>query len=310
MEDTRDPEAGEAGRLLRLCARAGCFSLGAVYILIGTWAQLALLRLARPAADEERILQRLREYPGGTVLILCICAGLLGYIAWRLYEAVRDPYRQDGGRAGWLDRTTTALGALAYGFIVISALKVLAGHGGHGEESQRDLARQAMAWPGGRWLMGMLGLAIVAVGIYQLAYVAGGGHRLRIRMDRLRLPARLLAELLACAGFASRAVILWVLGGCVAKAAWTSDPGAVRDTDSAFDFLGSVHHQVFAAVAVGTIAYGTFLWLNGASFRFGQDPAARARPDALRPKTGIAAARKAPGRQRKRGPRARPQGAT
>jgi hypothetical protein len=137
-----------------------------------------------------------------------------------------------------MDRATTALGALAYGFIVISALKVLAGHGGHGEESQRDLARQAMDWPGGRWLMGAFGIAIVALGFYQFVYVAMGGHRLRIRMDRLPRPARLLAGLLAWAGF---------------------------------DFLGSVHHQVFAAVAIGTIAYGIFLWINGACFRFGRE---------------------------------------
>jgi hypothetical protein len=271
MADAHEPSARKAGPLLRLCARAGCFSLGAVYILIGLWAQLALLRLARPAADEERILQRLREFPGGIYLILAIGAGLLGYIAWRLYEAVRDPYRQADGRTGWMDRATTALGALAYGFIVISALKVLAGHGGHGEESQRDLARQAMDWPGGRWLMGGFGIAIVALGFYQFVYVAMGGHRLRIRMDRLPRPARLLAGLLAWAGFAARAVILWVLGGCVVKAAWNRDPAAVRDTDSAFDFLGSVHHQVFAAVAIGTIAYGIFLWINGACFRFGRE---------------------------------------
>jgi hypothetical protein len=272
MADARDPAADKAGPWLRLCARAGCFSLGAVYILIGLWAQLALLRLARPAADEERILQRLREYPGGTCLIIAICIGIFGYMAWRLYEAIRDPYRQDGGRAGWMDRLTTAFGAAAYGFIAVSALKVLAGHGGHGEESQRDLARRVLEWTGGRWLMGAVGMAIVTVGFYQIVYVALRGHRLRLRMDRLPRPVRFLADALAWAGFAARAVILWVLGGCIAKAAWKVDPGAVRDTDSAFDFLGSVHHQVFAAVALGTIAYGIFLWMNGVWFRFGREP--------------------------------------
>jgi hypothetical protein len=272
MTDARDPAAEKAGPFLRLCARSGCFSLGSVYILIGLWAQLALLRLARPAADEERILQRLREFPGGAYLIIALCVGIFGYMAWRLYEAVRDPYRQDGGRAGWMDRLTTGLGAFAYGFIAVSALKVLAGHGGHGEESQRDLARRVLEWPGGRWLMGAFGIIIVAVGFYQIIYVALRGHRLRFRMDRLPRPIRLLSDALAWAGFAARAAILWVLGGCIAKAAWRSDPGAVRDTDSAFDFLGSVHHQVFAAVAIGTIAYGIFLWMNGVWFRFGREP--------------------------------------
>lgn len=272
MAPARDPAAGKAGPWLRLCARAGCFSIGAVYILIGTWAQLALLRLARPAADEERILQRLREFPGGTVLILAICAGVFGYMAWRLYEAFRDPYGLDGGRAGLLDRATTAIGAFAYGLIAVSALKVLAGKGGHGEESQRDWVGRIFAWPGGPWLVGAFGLAVVLVGCYQFAYAAGGGHRLRLRRDALPGPVRVCADLLAWAGFAARGVILWVLGGCLAKAAWSYDASKVRDTDSAFDFLGSLDHRVFAAVAFGTIAYGLFLWINGAWFRFGREP--------------------------------------
>jgi hypothetical protein len=62
-----------------------------------------------------------------------------------------------------------------------------------------------------------------------------------------------------------------VLGACLAKAAWASDPSKVRDTDSAFDFLGSLNHKAFAAVAIGTIAYGAFLWINAAFYRFGRD---------------------------------------
>jgi hypothetical protein len=271
MADTRDPAATRAGPLLRICARAGCLSIGAVYALIGLWAQLALLRLARPAADEERILQRLREYPGGFFLILLICLGAFGYVTWRLYEAFRDPYGQDGGRFGPLDRVTTALGAFAYGFISVSALKVLAGHGGHGEASQRDAVARLLGWPGGPWLAGSLGIAVMLVGCYQFAYVAGRNHRIRIRMDRLAPPVRMIVDVLAWAGFAARGVILWVLGGCLTKAAWDFDPSKVRDTDSAFDFLGSLNHQAFAAVALGTIAYGVFLWINGVFYRFGRD---------------------------------------
>jgi len=271
MADDRDPAADRAGPFLRFCARAGCVSIGAVYALIGIWAQLALLRLARPAADEERILQRLREFPAGTAMVVAICLGVFGYMAWRLYEAARDPYGLDTGPAGLFDRATTVLGAFTYGFIAVSALKVLAGHGGHGEQGQRDLVARVFQWPGGRWLVGAIGVAIVLVGCYQFIYAAGGNHRIRIRMDRLAPLVRHLVDALAWAGFAARGVILWVLGGCLARAAWASDPSKVRDTDSAFDFLGSLNHKAFAAVAIGTIAYGAYLWINAACYRFGRD---------------------------------------
>jgi len=271
MAEKRDDAAVRAGPVLRICARAGCVSIGAIYAMIGLWAQLALLRLARPAADEERILQRLREFPGGAALVIAICLGVFGYMAWRLYEAARDPYGLDTGPAGLLDRAATALGALAYGAIAVSALKVLAGQGGHGEQSQRDMVARVFQWPGGPWLVGAFGIVIVLVGFYQFVYVAGRNHRIRVRMDRLWPPARLGVDVLAWAGFAARGVILWVLGGCLAKAAWDFDPSKVRDTDSAFDFLGSLNHKAFAAVAIGTVAYGAFLWINAAFYRFGRD---------------------------------------
>ncbi|MBW8886483.1 MAG: DUF1206 domain-containing protein [Fibrobacteres bacterium] len=273
MANARDPAADRAGPVLRFCARAGCVSIGAVYALIGTWAQLALLRLARPAADEERILQRLREFPAGTALVIAICLGVFGYMAWRLYEAARDPYGLDAGPAGLIDRSTTVVGAFTYGLIAVSALKVLAGRGGHGEQSQRDLVARVFQWHDGRWLVGAFGVVIVLVGFYQFVYIAAGNHRIRIRMDRLAAPVRPCVDALAWAGFAARGVILWVLGGCLAKAAWASDPSKVRDTDSAFDFLGSLNHKAFAAVAIGTIAYGAFLWINAAFYRFGRDSA-------------------------------------
>jgi hypothetical protein len=281
MADAHAPASDRPGPFLRLCARAGCVSVGAVYALIGIWAQLALLRLARPAADEERILQRLRDFPGGAAPVVAICLGVFGYMIWRLYEAARDPYGLDGGRFGLLDRASTVVGAFAYGFIAVSALKVLAGRGGNGEASQRDLAGRVLDWPGGAWLMGAFGIVIVMVGCYQFAYVASRGHRTRLRADRLPRAARFVLDLLAWAGFAARGVILWVLGGCLAKAAWTYDPSRVRDTDSAFDFLGGMSHQVFAAVAFGTVAYGVFLWANAALFRFGKPPAedSRASPE-------------------------------
>jgi hypothetical protein len=272
MADPEDPAADRAGPILRICARAGCFSVGAVYVLIGLWAHLALLRLARPAADEERILQRMREFPGGEAAILAICLGVFGYMAWRIHEAVRDPYGLDGGRWGLADRATTLIGALVYGCIAVSAIKVLLGHGGRGEENERELAARVLHWPGGSWLVAAFGLAVVLVGVYQFVYVATRGHQCRVRMDELPRLWRGCVNALAWAGFAARGIILWVLGGCLAKAAWTYDPSKVRDTDKAFDFLGSVHHQVFAAVALGTIAYGIFLGINGILFRFGKAP--------------------------------------
>ncbi|MDQ3001035.1 MAG: DUF1206 domain-containing protein, partial [Fibrobacterota bacterium] len=118
--------------IVRFLTRFGCFSIGTVYVLIGVWALLALLRLADPAADEERILQRLAEFPLGEVFIAALSFGTVGYILWLLYEAILDPYGLGRRLKGLAERIGTGLSALAYGIIVSASLRVLLGQGGHG----------------------------------------------------------------------------------------------------------------------------------------------------------------------------------
>jgi hypothetical protein len=256
----------------KVLARVGLVSIGTVYVLIGVWALLALLRVARPAADEERILQRLVEMPLGRPAIAAIAAGALSYILWLLFEAVFDPY--DFGRTakGVTERIGIGLSTLAYGVIVSAALKVLGGSGGQGEAQQQRLVDRVLELPVGRWLVGAVGLLVALAGLYQLKYVYDGDHRRHLELDGRGRFARRLFDVLAWAGYGARCVILAVLGGFLLKAAWSFDPNAVGDTDSAFDFLGlgggPVGNALFSVVAVGTISYGLFMYANAVYFRF------------------------------------------
>jgi uncharacterized protein DUF1206 len=261
--------------LLHFLARFGSFCVGTVYVLIGIWALLALLRWAEPAADEARILNRFMSFPMGNVLIAGLAAGIFGYAVWAVYEAVRDPYDFGSRWVGVLERAGLAMGALVYGSLAFTALMALRGHGGHGEESQRLLAARILEWPAGQWLIGAMGLALVASGLFQIKYVSEGGHRRRLRMDSAPPFLRTAAHVLAWSGFIARCVILLVLGGFLLKSAWSSDPGAIGDTDTAFDFLGlgggTLGDSVFTLIALGTIGYGVFLYINSVFFRFQED---------------------------------------
>lgn len=261
--------------LLHFLARFGSFCIGTVYILIGIWALLALIRWAKPAADEGRILNRFMDFPMGNVFIAGLAAGIFGYAVWAVYEAVRDPYDFGSRWIGMVERVGVALGALVYGSLAYTAGMALLGHGGHGEQRQRILAARVLEWPAGEWLIGGVGLALVAAGLFQIKYVAGGGHRQRLRMDSAPAFLRTAAHVLAWGGFIARCVILLVLGGFLLKAAWTSDPGAVGDTDSAFDFLGlggsTLGDSVFTLIALGTIGYGIFLYIHSVYFHFAKD---------------------------------------
>jgi hypothetical protein len=256
-------------------ARFGCFAIGTVYVLIGVWAMLALGRLAQPAADEERILQRIWALPFGGVLSGAVALGSAGYVIWLLFQAVFDPYRFGKTWKGIVERIGIALSALAYGAIAAKAVRVLLGDGGHGEHQEQDMVATILRWPAGQWLVGAAGAVVVIVGLYQLVYVYEADHKRQLRLRGRSKLARFSIDALAWAGYGARCAILVVLGGFLLRAAYSFNAGAVGDTDSAFDFLGlgggRLGDALFSVVAVGTIAYGLFMYANGVYFEFGDD---------------------------------------
>jgi hypothetical protein len=70
----------------------GCYSIAAVYILVGVMAILSFLGILVAKADEERIVGVLLELPLGWLIIVLIVAGMAGYVIWRIFESVTDPY--------------------------------------------------------------------------------------------------------------------------------------------------------------------------------------------------------------------------
>jgi hypothetical protein len=256
---------------VHVLARFGYFSIGTIYVLIGVWAMLALWRVANPAADEQRILQRLTDLPLGFAVIAVLALGMLGYMLWLIFEAVFDPYKFGNRLKGLSNRIAIACSALAYGKIASAGAIVLLGRGGHGEQQRQRVARHVLDWPGGPWLLGAAGLAVAIVGLFQIKYVHDGEHRRRIALPRRGRFARVAVDVLGWAGYGARCAILLVLGWFLLRAASTVNARNVGDTDSAFDFLGlgggTLGDTVFSVVALGTICYGLFLYVNGVWFK-------------------------------------------
>ncbi len=261
-------------RAAHAVARIGCASIGTVYVLIGAWALLALLRVADPAADEQRIFHRLLQVPFGSVFIAAIAAGTSGYILWLIFEAVFDPYKFGNTLKGAAERIGIALSSFAYGAIVAAAVRVLLGDGASNERRQQHLVATVLHWPGGRWLVAAAGLGAALVGLYQLKYVYDGDHERRLDMEHHSRPARLVVNVLGWAGYGGRCAILFVFAEFLLRAAYSYNPRAVGDMDAAFNTLslsgGPFGFTLFSAVALGTVAYGAVMYINAVYFDFGE----------------------------------------
>ncbi len=253
-------------------AQYGCYSVGSVYVLVGLMALLSFFGEANDDADEEKIFDVLLEIPFGEVLISIAILGLLGYVAWRVYEALADPYDFGNSLKGKAQRAGIGLSALGYVLIAVGATQILIkGGGGDSEGDQQLLVSQVLGLPGGQIVVGLGGLVLGVTALVQFKYIYGGDYNKRMKYEQMPPWIVKATHITAWVGYIARSILLGVLGFFLVKAALQSDPDEVGDTDSAFDFLGSfgiIGNLLFLAVAVGTMCYGIFMFLNGYYYSF------------------------------------------
>jgi hypothetical protein len=233
-------------------------------------ALLALAGILTGAADEERMIEVLQDLPGGSAMVWVVIAGIAGYVLWRAIEVITDPYEFGSDWQGIGVRTGIGLSALGYAVIGWGAAMVLLGDSQPGDQQQEELVGAVFGWPGGRWLVGLAGLGVIGVGVSQFVLLARQSYCIEINVEDRSPGVRKLIHGLAWAGYSARGVILGVLGWLLLHAALRRDPTQAGDTDTAFDFLGggTVGDSLFLVVALGTIAYGLFMYANATWYQF------------------------------------------
>jgi Domain of Unknown Function (DUF1206) len=242
----------------RALARAGLAARGVLYILIGWVAILVALGQSSQQANQQGALQLLAGQPYGLVSLWLLGIGFAGYALWRLSEAAFGVTGQGNGAGPRLK----SLGrAVIYGFFAYLTFKIISGAGGGNSTSkQQDLTATIMHHPGGRWLVGIVGLVIVIAG---LVLVAEGARRKFVKYLRIsQMSPRTLriVEWLGMIGTAARGAVFALAGALVVDAAVTYDPSKAGGIDKA---LLTLRNQPFGELllilaALGLVIFGVY----------------------------------------------------
>jgi hypothetical protein len=244
-----------------------------VYVLVGGLALLALAGVLTDMADEDRMVLVVMDIPGGAFVIWAIVAGLAGYTVWRVIETLADPYDFGKDWVGLAKRTGVGLSGLGYGLLAFSAARIALAEGTDGEESEQEqqlFVAQVLDWPAGVWIVGGAGVILAIVAVIQLVLLIRREYMVEIDRDGLSPALCNVVHGLAWWGYLARGVILTVLGYFLLRAALTLDPEEVGDTDTAFDTIGGgwVGDTAFAIVALGTIAFGAYMYMCAIYYKF------------------------------------------
>jgi uncharacterized protein DUF1206 len=238
-------------------ARAGLAARGILYILIGWVAIEVAFGHTSQQANQQGALQMLARQPFGLVLLWLLGIGFAGYALWRLSEAAFG-VTVDGNRAG--PRLKSLARALIYAAFAYLTFQIISGSQGNQARKQQDFTAKLMHHPGGRWLVGLIGLAVVIAGV---ALVAEGIRRkfLRyLRLSQMTLRTRRVVERLGVIGTAARGVVFALAGVLVVEAAITHHPGKAGGIDKALLALRSqpFGQVLLIAAAAGLVIFGVY----------------------------------------------------
>jgi hypothetical protein len=147
-------------------ARAGFGARGVMYVIIGILAIQIAFGSSGHKADQSGAVRVVGNTPFGAALLWLLVIGFAGMALWRLSEALYGGPGADGRKAS--NRLIAAFKTVLYGFIAYGITKYALGLGAPKSSNKQsvDLTATAMRHPGGRILVGIVGLVLIGVGAW------------------------------------------------------------------------------------------------------------------------------------------------
>ena len=228
---------------LEIGARVGFAVNGVLHILIGGIA-LGIAFGGGGEADQGGALGQLAQNPVGAVVLWLIVVGLTALGLFSLLTAIVDK-----------DEKLKNVGkGVAYLAVAATALTFALGGSSDSSETTKSISAKLLETPGGVILLVVLGLAVIAIGIYFI--VKGARKKFLDDVAHAGRATRVTGTI----GYIAKGIAVAVVGVLFIVAAFTADASKASGLDGALKSLADLPLGVLilAIVAIGLIAFGIY----------------------------------------------------
>lgn len=257
-------------RKLEWLARSGYAARGIVYVLIAGMALLSTFGGGEP--DSKSALQIVLEQPFGQIWLGLMGMGLIGFILWRVAQAVLNTDRHENNIKGYLVRAGLLVSAATYTGLAFYAVgqALQLGFGGEPSDGRESWTAWLMQQPFGRYLVAAVGLAIIGAGCAQAVKGIKRGY---LRFFESGFEHRTVLNGICTYGLLARGILFLIIGFFFVYAAFAVDP---NQAGGMADALAWVRRLPFGAILYGLAAIGLFAFglygLIEARYRIVQPP--------------------------------------
>ena len=244
-------------RVFAILSRAGFVARALIYGIIGLLAFDLVVGHGGKITNQQGALRSVEQHSFGHVLLAVLAIGLGGYAMWRLFRAFlgHGPEGVDSG----IERLGALGSGIVYGLMCAVAIQILTGPGTSGGNAKKT-ASDVFGWPAGRWLIGVAGLVLAGVAVYQ--FIRGVRQKFLddSKTERMPLVVKTWFTILGTVGHVARAVIFGMVAVFLLKAAYDYKANEAIGLDGALAKLydGAYGSWLLGAVAAGLIAFSCF----------------------------------------------------
>ncbi|HEX6708872.1 MAG TPA: DUF1206 domain-containing protein [Rubrobacter sp.] len=256
VRDHAEDAARQASPWVERLARLGYVAKGVVYAVIGFLALREALGAGGQTMDPTGAMQSIGTQPFGGVMLALLALGLACYALWKVVQGITDPDGKGSDAHGIVRRVAYVGSGVIHGTLAYTAAQSILG----AEDSSEDAAAaSAMAFqpPLGQILVGLVGIAVIVVGLYQLYAAYEAKFREDLRLGEMAEGEERWVIYAGRVGTAARALAIGVAGAFLELAAYQSDPSETRGLGAA---LETVQHQPLGSYMLGTIAAGLLVY--------------------------------------------------
>jgi hypothetical protein len=246
---------GAAG--VNMFARLGFVARGIAYIVIGAIAIMVALRVARNEPDNAGALEAIAAKPLGYLLLWILVIGFLGLAVWRFVQAADKRLNLAGGQ-----RVKALVCGIGYAIAFFTTLMFVM-HGtkpASGDASARDYTARVLSLDGGRVIVAVAAIALVALGVVMAVRGFRAEFTQQLRMGWMSSFTQDAVVRLGQAGYVARAVVIVGIGIAGIDAAITYNAAKAKGADGVLRSFAQtpVGPWLLILVALGLIAFGIF----------------------------------------------------
>ena len=254
----------KAGPWIEGVARSGYAAYGVVYVLVGVLSVRAAFGGGGKTAGQEGALQTILLALLGRALLGLVALGLLGYAVWQLFQGVLDPDNEGGDAGGVIKRADHVVNGLFHAALAVSVGRVALGTGGGDSGGgPDDWTATLLQQPLGRWLVGAVGAAVFAIGLFQLYRAYDARFMEKLKPGEMGPREKRWTRRAGRLGHAARGVVFLVIGVFLVQAALQFDAQEARGLGGALSALAAQPFgpYLLGLVALGLVAFGLFMFV-------------------------------------------------